>query len=354
MRVRRVSRFGRLIALLGLLLSVVPPTIAQASGPTSFANTGTITVPAVGTDGVATPYPSPINVSGLGGTITHLTLTVMGFGHGYPRDVDMLLVGPNGASLIPWSDVGDSAPVSNLTITLDDRATNAMPPLSGLTSGTFKPTSTSESAMAVDVFAPPAPAGPYTQAAPDGSATLDGTFGGTNPNGIWSLYVVDDAVGDTGSITGGWSLRITTTGPTAIVAVTGASPQFTPVGASFAVPLAVKVTDATGNPYPGAVVTFTAPTSGPSGSFAGGVTTATTNATGVATAPTFVANTITGSYQVAASTGGLTTSFSLTNVAVPQPQSKPGAVPSGAPPAPPGNRSGSASPGAAPPPPPGR
>jgi subtilisin-like proprotein convertase family protein len=28
-------------------------------------------------------------------------------------------------------------------------------------------------------------------------------FNGTNPNGTWSLYINDDAGGDTGSVTGG-------------------------------------------------------------------------------------------------------------------------------------------------------
>ena len=53
-------------------------------------------------------------------------------------------------------------------------------------------------------------------------------------------------------------------------------------------------------------VTFTAPGSGASGTFAGGVNTAVTNALGVATAPTFTANSIAGDpYNVTASATGV-------------------------------------------------
>lgn len=38
-------------------------------------------------------------------------------------------------------------------------------------------------------------------------------FNGKNPNGTWSLYVMDDHFMDVGSIDGGWSLSITTSSP---------------------------------------------------------------------------------------------------------------------------------------------
>ncbi|MGI8966558.1 MAG: hypothetical protein ACR2H1_10790 [Limisphaerales bacterium] len=65
----------------------------------------------------------------------------------------------------------------------------------------FKP---ANDGLANDPFPTPAPA--------PSSATTLSIFKGTNPNGLWRLYVVDDtANGDTGSIAGGWSMTIRTT-----------------------------------------------------------------------------------------------------------------------------------------------
>ncbi len=108
-------------------------------------------------------------------------------------------------------------------------------------------------------------------------------------------------------------------GPPASIAATAGTPQSTPVNTSFPTNLAATVQDVYGNPVPGKTVTFSAPTSGASGTFAGGVNTAKTNSNGVATAVVFTANVIAGSYTVTADIGTLTTSpgFALTNLAGP-------------------------------------
>lgn len=94
--------------------------------------------------------------------------------------------------------------------------------------------------------------------------------------------------------------------PTIFNPAAGASGQSATVGQAFAVPFAVTLLDASGNPVAGVPVYYTAPGSGPSGTFAGGGNTATTTSgsDGTATAPTFTGNGSAGTYTVTASLGG--------------------------------------------------
>jgi len=105
-----------------------------------------------------------------------------------------------------------------------------------------------------------------------------------------------------------------TPGVAANITATAGTPQSATVSTAFATALKALVRDAFNNPVAGASVTFAAPGAGASGAFAGGPTVV-TNASGVATAPAFTANTTSGSYTVTASTGGVATpaNFSLTN-----------------------------------------
>lgn len=104
----------------------------------------------------------------------------------------------------------------------------------------------------------------------------------------------------------------------AAIAATSGSGQSATVSAAFSSPLAATVTDSGGSPVSGVSVTFTAPSSGASGTFAtsGSATESdTTNSSGVATSSAFTANSTTGSYSVTAAVSGVSTpaSFSLTN-----------------------------------------
>jgi subtilisin-like proprotein convertase family protein len=145
-------------------------------------------------------YPSIITVSNRVGTVVSVSATLVGLSHTFPADLDVLLVGPSGRSVILMSDVGAGVDVSGLTLRFDDTAGGYLATNGPLVSGTYKPTD----AGGDDTFSAPAPAGPY-------GATL-GVFQGTNPNGDWKLFVMDDQGSDGGVLAGGWQVNIASAG----------------------------------------------------------------------------------------------------------------------------------------------
>jgi hypothetical protein len=103
-----------------------------------------------------------------------------------------------------------------------------------------------------------------------------------------------------------------------ITAVAG-TPQAAPEGGALGMPLQAAVRDPSGNGVAGVVVTFTAPTAGPSATFNGSASaTATTNSAGVATAPAAIANTRNGNYVITATGAGASgaAQFAITNTVV--------------------------------------
>jgi hypothetical protein len=189
--------------------------LPASAGAATFSNASAIAINdypvtmscSLGPDAArATPYPSPIQVSGQKGSTTRVTATIHGFSHGYPADVRMLLTGPLGQTTELDNEGGGGTDVSGLTITFDDAASATLP--SPLVSGTFRPSQTSDDGCGTNpavAFPAPAPAGPY-----GGALSV---FNGTNPNGAWNLYAIDNAAQDGGSISGGWSLDVSAVPP---------------------------------------------------------------------------------------------------------------------------------------------
>jgi subtilisin-like proprotein convertase family protein len=211
-----------------------------ACPPVSFTNSTTITIP---DSGMAAPYPSSIDVSGLG-TVVKATVTINGLTHTFPDDLDFPLVGPAGQSAIIWSDAGGKYGVSNITVTLDDRAVNPLPDETVITSGTYRPANYGTG----DTWPPPAPA-------PLGGSALS-IFNGTDPNGTWSLYLVDDETQDLGQIVGGWTLTIMSVGSCPSPAPT-ATPTATALATATPTARATATATATFTPTPEPTATFT-------------------------------------------------------------------------------------------------
>jgi hypothetical protein len=164
--------------------------------PTVFSNSSAITIV---DGGSSNPFPSQINVTGMGNSVSSLSVNLTGYSEQFGVDVDVLLVGPQGQKILLMSDV--SGNYSNVNLTFADGS-----PVMGFNSpsGTYRPTNNDNSE---DFTTYGGPAGPY------GSALSD--FTGTNPNGAWSLYILDDINdgGINGTFSGGWSLDITTAVP---------------------------------------------------------------------------------------------------------------------------------------------
>jgi subtilisin-like proprotein convertase family protein len=219
-KVPRLSPATKVVALLAAMLGAVAALglVASAASAATFSNNGGITIndgsencsgtPATAA-GTADPYPSEITVSGLGSSVSDVNVTLTGLSHTYPDDVGVLLVGPKGQKTILMTDVGGpiGTPASGVDLTFDDEASGALPDEGPLSSGTYKPTrgtQAADSCFAPESF-PKDATGTNPPAAPYGSSLS--VFDGTDPNGTWKLYVIDDNVFDTGSIDG-WNLDI--------------------------------------------------------------------------------------------------------------------------------------------------
>ncbi|MCW3009233.1 MAG: hypothetical protein JWP17_3859 [Solirubrobacterales bacterium] len=256
---------GALALLIGALFAWTGSAHAQV-----FSSTAPITIPATGTAGVSAPYPSTIAVTGQTGAVTSVTATLTGLAHTYPADIDVLLVGPSGQNVVLLADTGGSTDITNVNLTFDSSALNTVP--SPIVSGTFRPTN----GGTFDGTAP-APAGPY-------GASL-AIFNGTVANGSWSLYVFDDNGGDVGRINGGWSLNVTTNGPT----VGAFAPTTGPAGTPVVIP-GTNLTGATAVTFggiPAAAFTVNSPTqitaTVPAGAVSGPINVTTPNGTASST-----------------------------------------------------------------------
>ena len=166
---------------------------AGNQNPVAFTNSSLITIPQ---SGAAAPYPASLLVECVPGTVKHLAVTLDGLSHSFPDDVDILLVSPTGASVKLLSDCGGNLKLTNIVLSYSDTATERLPDALRIFPGTYRPTDYAPA----DTFPSPAPA--------SGTATNFAPYLGIDPNGVWSLFVVDDNGGDSGQILRGWSLII--------------------------------------------------------------------------------------------------------------------------------------------------
>jgi subtilisin-like proprotein convertase family protein len=146
----------------------------------------------------ANPYPSTILISNASWRVGRVTLTLSNLSHTAQSDVNVLLIGPEKQAVYLIAGPNGTMDFTRVTLTIDDTALAGIPAI--CPSGSYKPTGYNpEIHDAYPVFPSPAPAGPYSDHL--------SVFEGTDPNGAWSLFIIDDENGDSGKLEGGWSLH---------------------------------------------------------------------------------------------------------------------------------------------------
>lgn len=184
----------------------------------SFSNPASLPI----LDNPAAPVSTTLQLSQLQGTVIKATVTVHSLSHTYPRDLDLLLEGPDGRRILLMSDAGpapgDGTQLVDVSLTFDDSASGPIPGSGAVVTGSYRPTDIEPG----ESLPAPAPPPPY-------ATTLAAIFNGpaTNLHGLWKLYTYDDQMGDTGQIAGGWS--ITLTQELATCCIPG-PPQIAPIG----------------------------------------------------------------------------------------------------------------------------
>ncbi len=272
--------------------ATVTASVFIAAGATTPATQPTVTGLAPGTTSIS------VSATGYASASTNVTVTA-----GPPASITQggtpQSVAINTAFTALTATVKDSLgnAVSGVSVTFTAPATAGAP---GVTVASTSATTNAAGLATVTLTANATAGGPYTVTA--------------SVNGVTANYSLTNLSGPPKTITassgGGQSSKILT---------------------AFLNPLKALVKDVGGNPIAGVLVTFSAPTTAgaPSGTFAGGGTsaTATSDATGVATSPAFTANgTVSPSgtpYTVTVTVNSnttLTASFSMTNLAGPPTQ----------------------------------
>jgi subtilisin-like proprotein convertase family protein len=177
-------------------------TEGTASNRVTLLNPAPIEIPVSSS---ATPYPSTIVVPNGLGTLKKLSVRLIGVTHNFRYDLDILLVGPSGQSVMLVSDAGGASDFAgSVDWTIDDAGapfTYQFAP-----SGTYRPTNLDGStslSLDHDIFPAPAPSG-----SPGAALSV---FDESDPAGEWRLFVNDDFPADGGRLAGGWALVMTTT-----------------------------------------------------------------------------------------------------------------------------------------------
>ena len=138
-----------------------------------------------GTFGPAQRYPMTINVFGQPTNLTSVAVTLSGLSHGHSADLEILLVSPSGTNIMLMSHTGGTHGVTDATL-IFKQSGFPLTTSEQIYSGTYIPSNYGNITNM-----PGAPVGYY-------STNMDNDLTGTNPNGVWRLYIYDDHSGTVG------------------------------------------------------------------------------------------------------------------------------------------------------------
>lgn len=198
-----IQKFTKL-SVLATVLTAVCGLFAFNANAQTFSNPAAITI---NNSGPASPSPSVISVAGGPASVEIVSVTLSNVSHTFPDDIDVLLVSPSGETLVLMSDAGLTADLTGETFVIADYGTAQFDDGLLNPSGTYQPTNWGTG----DVWT--GYAGPINNSAPAGTSTFASVFSGIAADGNWALYIEDDAGGDLGVISGGWSITFSAPTP---------------------------------------------------------------------------------------------------------------------------------------------
>jgi hypothetical protein len=160
----------------------------------------------------ASVYASLAIIRDIDGPISDVRVTLTGFSHEAPEDVDVLLVSPAGTGVILMSDAGSQFSIADpgVDITFSDSASRDLPEFDQIRGGSYRPTNYDDVEQGQQPFPYSAPEPPYE--------TTMAAFQGQDPTpesdntGRWLLYVVDDGPFGADGVIYGWTITVTTGG----------------------------------------------------------------------------------------------------------------------------------------------
>jgi len=193
-----------LVVMLAGPLSASMPAPRQAeaaSAPVTFRQVNDTTIQETTGPSRAAPYGIALAIPTTAGVIVDATVTVRELNHTAATDLDVLVTSPSNRAVLLMSDVGGTSNFTDTTITFDDAETSSLPSTSTtIASGRYRPTNHGTG----DVMPPPAPA-PGAK----GYGSQLSFFDGSNPTGVWKLWIVDDfTFAYAGNLDRGWTLTL--------------------------------------------------------------------------------------------------------------------------------------------------